>query len=245
MARIHVGTSGWSYEHWSGLFYPEDLPKNQWLTHYARHFDTVELNMSFYRYPFPNILKGWKKKIPEDFTMTFKAHRQITHRKKFRDTEEDLKKFYSLVEQMGDQSGCILFQAPPSFHCNQENLALLEGFLKNTDPRRKNVMEFRHSSWWNEQVHQLLKKHHVAFCSVSGLSMPEQVMCSSNIAYFRFHGPDTPYASKYNREQLSGWADAIRQLISDQQVREVFCYFNNDYYGYALEDARTLKGFLR
>lgn len=244
MAMIHVGTSGWSYEHWSGLFYPEELQKNQWLAHYARHFDTVELNMSFYRYPFQNMLKGWKKKVPENFTMTFKAHRQITHRKKFRDTEEDLRRFYSLVGQMEDQAGCILFQAPPSFHYNKQNLAVLEDFLKNTDPRRKNVLEFRHSSWWNEQVTRLLKHHRVAFCTVSGLSMPDDVMHASDIAYFRFHGPDKPYASKYSREQLGRWTDAIRQLVKTQQVKEVFCYFNNDFYGYAPEDAQTLRGLL-
>ncbi len=242
---IRIGTSGWSYGHWVDVFYPSDLKRSEWLSHYAQHFDTVELNMSFYRHPFANMLKGWKKKLPENFKMTFKAHRQITHRKKFRDAGRDVRKFYSLVEQMGHQAGCILFQTPPSFHNTRENFETLGTFLEGLDPEKRNVMEFRHPSWWDEQTGKLLERYNAAFCNVSGLNMPPHVMNSSDFAYFRFHGPDEPYASKYSEQQLLVWADSIKRMIKDGGVGEVYCYFNNDFYGYALEDAHKLSCILQ
>lgn len=242
--QIHIGTSGWSYDHWAGVFYPEDLKKRQWLAHYSQHFDTVELNMSFYRYPFTNMLKGWRNKLPENFEMTFKAHRQITHRKKFQQVEDELKRFYEMTTQMGSRTGCILFQTPPSFHKNSHNLEILKSFLELTEPQRKNILEFRHPSWWDQETPDLLQRYNVGFCTVSGLNMPSDIMYSSDAGYFRFHGPGQPYASAYSNEQLQQWAAVMRDLLNQQKVKEIYAYFNNDFYGYAVRDAKTLRSFL-
>ena len=241
---IYIGTSGWSYDHWVGIFYPDDLKKNQWLSYYSEHFSTVELNMSFYRYPFQNMLKGWKNKLPEEFKMTFKAHRQITHRKKFQDVKENLDRFYNTVEEMGKRAGCILFQAPPSFRKTPENEEILGRFLENTDSAYHNVMEFRHASWWNKETLDLLKHYNVAFCTVSGINMPSDVMVSADYAYFRFHGPKEVYASEYSGEQLCAWADSINELISKEKIRDVYCYFNNDFHGFAIKNAKTLQSLI-
>ena len=242
---IYIGTSGWSYAHWQGVFYPQDWAKNQWLSYYSQHFNTVELNMSFYRYPFQNMLKGWVKKIPEDFQMTFKAHRQITHRKRFHEVGDDLQKFYQMTNALGDQTGCILFQVPPGLHKNPENVALLRAFLEQTEAERNNVIEFRHPSWWCEETRKLLADYQAGFVVVSGLNMPSTVIATSQIAYFRFHGPDQPYASKYSDDQLKSWAESIQRLTEEGRVKQVYCYFNNDLHGYAIEDAKALEGYLQ
>lgn len=107
--KIYTGTSGWSYEHWKGIFYPEGLKKNEWFSFYAQHFNTVELNMSFYRYPYINMLKGWRNKMPPDFKMTFKVNRQVTHHKRFHDAGDEIKRFCDLARNMEENTGCILF----------------------------------------------------------------------------------------------------------------------------------------
>jgi uncharacterized protein YecE (DUF72 family) len=242
---IYVGTSGWSYDHWTGIFYPEDLHKNRWLPFYSGHFSTVELNMSFYRYPFQNMLKGWKNKLPESFKMTFKAHRQITHRKKFQDVRDPLDRFYGMAGSMKDHTGCILFQAPPAFRKNQENWEILVNFLEMTNPSFENVIEFRHYSWWEEQTVCLLKQHNVAFCTVSGLDMPSDVMVSADFGYFRFHGPREAYASEYSERQLQAWGEKIRDAVNERDLQRVYCYFNNDFHGYAVNNAKKLNQILQ
>lgn len=242
---IYIGTSGWSYDHWVGLFYPEDLKKNEWLPFYAKHFNTVELNMSFYRFPFKNMLKGWKNKMPGNFKMTFKANRQITHRKKFYDVANVTEKFYNMTSTMENNVGCILFQTPPSFRCDDANFNTMLQFMDDLNQNYNNVIEFRHKSWWNEDVKKLLKAHNAAFCTVSGLEMPPDVMITADFGYFRFHGPEEPYASKYSEEQIDQWAESIKNEMEKHQLKEVYCYFNNDFYGYALDNAKELLEKLR
>jgi uncharacterized protein YecE (DUF72 family) len=243
--KIYTGTSGWSYEHWVNRFYPEELEKNEWFPYYAQRFNTVELNMSFYRYPFPNMLKGWKNKMPETFKMTFKANRQITHYKKFHEVEDDLRKFYGIAKNLQENTGCILFQTPPSFQCDEGNFRVMLKFMDVLDSSFNNVIEFRHSSWWNKDVIKLLKAHNVCFCTVSGLDMPPDVIISADFGYFRFHGPEKPYASEYSEEQLINWADAITQKTKQNNLKEIYCYFNNDYFGYAIENARRMNQLLK
>jgi uncharacterized protein YecE (DUF72 family) len=238
--NIYIGTSGWSYEHWKKVFYPEKLKKSEWFSFYTKYYNTVELNMSFYRYPFVNMLTEWKNKMPYKFKMTFKANQQITHRKRFKDVEEETRRFYNLVSNMGENTGCILFQAPPSFHFNETNFETLQLFLSHVDLSFKNAIEFRHQDWWNADVINLLKSHNVAFCTVSGLHMPSEAVVSADFGYFRFHGPDKAYASKYSNEQLYDWANRITEKVIKNGLKEIYCYFNNDFIGYAIEDARNL-----
>jgi uncharacterized protein YecE (DUF72 family) len=239
--QIYIGTSGWSYDHWVERFYPDELKKNEWFPFYAQFFNTVELNMSFYRYPFKNMLKGWKNKMPENFKMTFKANRQITHRKKFHEVADATEKFYNMTETMGDNTGCILFQTPPSFQCDEGNFRTMLQFMDNLDKKYHNVLEFRHPSWWNEDVKKLLKAHNAAFCTVSGLEMPDENVITADFGYYRFHGPEKPYASAYTDQQLEEWASKIQESIDQNNLKEVYCYFNNDYFGYALQNAQSLK----
>jgi uncharacterized protein YecE (DUF72 family) len=239
--NFYIGTSGWSYDHWMDRFYPADLKQSEWFPFYTQYYNTVELNMSFYRYPFKNMLKGWKNKMPDDFKMTFKANRQITHQKKFHDVEEEVAKFYQLTKNLGTNAGCILFQTPPSFKCDEQNFRNLLKFMDLLNHDFRNVIEFRHESWYDTEVIRLLKAHNVAFCCVSGLDMPNDVITTADFAYFRFHGPEKPYASRYTDEQLDAWAETIRSEIKDHNLKDVFCYFNNDYFGYALDNAEMLK----
>ncbi len=242
---IFVGTSGWSYQHWVERFYPKNMDRKEWFSYYTQFFNTAELNMSFYRYPFPNMLKGWKNKMPEHFKMTFKANRQITHYKKFHEVEEDLKKFYNMTSNLQGNTGCILFQTPPSFQCEEGNFRVMLKFMDLIDRSFNNVVEFRHASWWTEDVIKLLKAHNVGFCTVSGLDMPPDIIISANFGYFRFHGPDKPYASEYSEEQLVSWADEISQKAKQNSLREIYCYFNNDYFGYAVKNAKRMDELLK
>ncbi|HMA62036.1 MAG TPA: DUF72 domain-containing protein [bacterium] len=242
--NIFIGTSGWSYDHWVGKFYPQDLKKNQWIKYLAENFNSVELNMSFYRFPFPNIIKGWYNKLPENFQMTLKANRNITHRKRFKDTDELVEKFYHRADILKDKLGCILFQTPPSFKNTEQNFQRLQNFLESRKPNYRNVFEFRHKSWWNDQAYDLLDKNGAGFCTVSGLGMPKQVQVTSEIAYFRFHGPGKAYESRYTEESIQEWAAKIKKVSKQESVKSIYCYFNNDMNGYAVENARELQAAL-
>lgn len=241
-AKYFIGTSGWSYEHWIGKFYPRDLAKSDWLKYYAQNFNTVELNMSFYRFPFRNMLQGWRKKLPDGFEMTLKANRLITHQRRFKDVENLVNRFYNLSDLLAEKLGCILFQAPPSFKKDNESIERLREFLRILDRKQINVMEFRHPSWWHADVYSLLHEYGVAFCTVSGLEMSPDVVISSDCAYFRFHGPGAAYASQYTAEELQYWASAIEAAAA--KCKKIYCYFNNDMNCFAVQDAKRLREML-
>ncbi len=239
-----IGTSGWSYDDWIGKFYPRDIKRSEWIRFLAKYFNTVELNMSFYRFPFKNMLKGWRNKLPDGFQMTMKANRRITHYKKLKQVDDLLKQFYGLTSILEDRIGCILFQTPPSFKKTDQSIETLVSFLNIMDHEQKNVIEFRHSSWWDEEVYQILKKNKVAFCTVSGLNMVSDVVVTADFAYFRFHGPEEAYVSKYSEKELEQWAEKIKLTIEKSKLQQIYCYFNNDVEGHAVEDALKLKQFL-
>ncbi|MDD5146072.1 MAG: DUF72 domain-containing protein, partial [Candidatus Pacebacteria bacterium] len=235
--KLFIGTSGWSYKHWQGIFYPRKLTQNKWLNYYSKHFNTVELNMSFYRFPSIEIIDKWQKELPEEFKMTLKANRMITHVKRFKNVDRILADFYALAEGFKNNLGCILFQAPPFFKYSDENVEIMANFLKILDKEKRNAVEFRHLSWWNQKVYELFQKEEIGFCSVSGLNMPEDAITTSKFAYIRFHGPDEAYSSKYSEEELKEWAKKINSL----KTKEIFCYFNNDQNAYAVENAKELR----
>jgi uncharacterized protein YecE (DUF72 family) len=239
--NLFIGTSGWSYDHWIGKFYPEDIEKREWIKYLAEHFNSVELNMSFYQFPFKNMLKGWYNKLPENFEMTMKANRNITHSKKFKETDDLLEKLYNRADLLKEKLGCILFQAPPSFNNDDTNFKKLENFLESLNPDYKNVFEFRDESWWTAEVYELLKKYNAGFVIVSGLNMPGQVQVTSDTVYFRFHGPGKAYASKYSENQIEAWAKKIKDVEHRQEVKNIYCYFNNDMEGYAIENGQELQ----
>src|SRR5512135_2333137 len=233
----HLGTSGWSYPGWRGVFYPPDLPAKTWLEFYAARFPTVEINMTFYRLPTPALLKGWFDRTPPGFRFTLKAFRLITHLKKLRGVEEDLARFYGLAETLEKKLGCVLFQLPPSLGLD---LDLLASFLAALSAGHRNVIEFRHPSWYDERVFELMRRRRTAFCIVPSGRVPSTPVETADVAYVRFHGPSGRYDSSYSDAELAGWAETIRHLRASDR----FVYFNNDFRGYAVSDCSRLRDLL-
>jgi len=238
MTKYFVGTSGFSYEHWISRFYPKSLERGDWLSYYAKYFNTQEINMSFYRFPFPNMLKGWYNKTPKSFVFTLKANRMITHVKKLNKVRRLVNDFYKLADLLKEKLGCILFQLPPNLKFDEKRL---ESFLKILNDKYKNVIEFRNQEWYCKETYNLLKKYDVGFCVVSGLDMPPDVKVTSNLAYFRFHGPTGAYSSCYSKYQLKTWAEKIKKT----KAKEKYAYFNNDDHAYAIKNAFYLKKLLK
>jgi len=233
--KFHIGCSGWSYDAWVEKFYPADLKQGEWLAYYAKHFNTVEVNMSFYRFPFKNMLSGWYRKTPKGFLFTLKANRLITHIKKLKGTEKLLGSFYSLADLLKDKLACILFQMPPSLR-KDKHMKTLESFLKTLSPDHNNVIEFRHKGWFCKEVYDLLSSHNAAFCIVSAPKLPSDLVATGSFVYVRFHGVDSWYDYCYTKTELKRWAREIKKLKVD-----TLAYFNNDVNAYAPFNALELR----
>lgn len=234
---IYLGTSGWSYNDWVGNFYPEDLKSNEWLKFYSKKFNTVEVNASFYRLPFKNMVKGWKNKTPDDFQLTFKGSQLITHRKKLNDVDQYLSKFFDRIKLAENKVGVILWQLPPSL---KKDIDLLEDFLNKLNYDFKQCIEFRHKSWFNHEVYNLLSKYKSAFCIISAPKLPSTIEVTSDFAYIRWHGLEEWYRYNYSKNELNGWATQIKKLDAD----DVYGYFNNDFNAFAPENCLQLKQIL-
>ncbi len=236
MKKWWIGCSGFYYKHWREKFYPKGLPQRKWFEYYCESFDTVELNVTFYRYPKPDALKGWYDRSPGDFRFTVKAPRLITHYKKFNNAHREARDFYDLVANgLGNKLGCVLFQLPPNLLYSEPNL---QNLLSTLDPAFTNVIEFRHESWWNKHVYETLKQHQTTFCGISYPKLPDQVIRSVPAVYYRFHGVPQLYASAYSLQKLR---EVATQINSFRGVTDVYCYFNNDIYVEAIRNAQQLK----
>ncbi|MDF1500836.1 MAG: DUF72 domain-containing protein [Anaerolineales bacterium] len=251
---IRMGTSGFSYEDWVGPVYPEGLPKGQWLGYYAEHFDTVELNVSYYRIPSQKIAEGWVERTPDHFLFTLKAHQSITHEREHPEFEA----FLSTVAPISEAGklACILAQFPYSFHASDVNrdylLRLREGFALMPV-----VVEFRDHGWVSEETFELLEQLGLGFCSVDeppikGL-MPPVARATSDVAYVRFHGRNAAkwwqhdhawerYDYTYREDELSEWVPRIRAL--DQAAHLTLVYANNHYHGQSVDTLRKLESLL-
>ena len=238
VSNIHVGCSGWVYKHWRGILYPEGLPQRLWFQRYAEEFDTVEINNSFYHLPKPEAFDKWRKQAPEGFCYAVKANRFITQAKKLKDPDEPVERFLKPTRRLKEHLGPILFQLPPSMKINVERL---ESFLNILPNDVTSVFEFREKSWYTEDVLALLDRNGAGFVAhdMKGLVSPR--WASGKAAYVRFHGAGGKYWGRYSDEALLEWTDWI---IEQSRVRSVWCYFNNDIHGHAIEDARTLKSML-
>jgi len=236
--QFRIGTSGWHYEHWKKVFYPEELPKSRWLEHYAEHFDTVELNNTFYHLPKQQTVVNWNKRVPEDFLYTVKASRYITHIKRLKDIDEPLETFLQRAALLKDKLGPVLYQLPPSLH---KDLDLLSNFAKRLPKKTINVFEFRHKSWYCDETWQLLARLGLTLCvhDLGGSATPR--LATSDVIYIRFHGPQR-YSGCYPDKELQDWADWIRE--STAKAKHVFAYFNNDIGGHAVKNAQTLRRLL-
>ncbi len=239
MAKLHIGTSGWMYDDWRGRFYPPDIPKSRWLSHYVQHFSTVELNNSFYHLPSEKAFSAWRDKAPEGFVYAVKASRYITHMKKLRGAEEPLQTFITRARLLGDRLGPVLYQLPPGLKRHDD---LLGAFLQLLPGDLRHVFEFRHESWFDAAVYDLLQKHRAAFCiyDLPGTTTP--VVATAAFAYVRFHGSTGLYDSCYSDDELHSWAGKIRGLRKG--LSEVYVYFNNDTHAYAVQNAARLREIL-
>ncbi|BCD67706.1 DUF72 domain-containing protein [Nitratiruptor sp. YY09-18] len=237
--KLYIGTSGFYYEHWRGIFYPLDLPKNKLLSFYVQHFNTLELNATFYHLPKTKSVQHWNEQAPQGFLYSIKAYRAITHYKKLHECKDELYRFLHLVKPLKPHLGMILFQLPPSLHYDLE---LLSAFLHLLPQGYHYAMEFRHSSWYTDEVFKLLRHYNVALClhDFGRKSMP--LIATSSDVYIRLHGPNGHYGGSYNDEALQQWAKLIRDFLDHN--KRIFCYFNNDYEGNAINDAKRLLALL-
>ncbi len=235
MGKLQIGTSGWVYKHWMGIFYPLHLPSNQQLSFYAQNFSTVEINFSFYRLPERSVFEGWREQTPSGFLFAVKGSRYLTHMKKLKDPQEPLSRLMERVEGLQEKLGPILFQFPHTWHLNLERLqSFLE--LLQTYGEQRFTFEFRHSSWLIPQVYKLLENAGVALCLPVSPTVPLDVRLTAPWTYIRMHTGQ--YGVGYSDEELSIWANRIRLFL--QQETDVYIYFNNDPDGYAIHDAQHL-----
>jgi uncharacterized protein YecE (DUF72 family) len=233
---VRIGCSGWQYKHWKGNFYPPELQPRGWLEHYARHFDTVEVNNSFYRLPGEGVFETWRSRTPPHFLFAVKASRFLTHMKKLKDPEEPITRLFSRAFELKGKLGPVLYQLPKQMPKNVERLA---AFLDLLPPRVKHALEFREPSWYDEDVMQLLRRHNVALClhDMAGSVAPR--LLTARFTYVRFHGAAQRYDGAYPQNALEDWAEWL-----SANGHPAFVYFNNDIGGHAPRDAARLKTLL-
>lgn len=237
--EIRIGTSGFHYKHWIGTFYPPKTPASKMLEHYLRHFDTVELNNSFYRLPTEEAFESWRDATPAGFVFAVKGSRYITHNKKLKDPENALENLLPRAEKLGKKLGPILFQLPPKLGCNIERL---KEFLQALPKNRRYAFEFREPSWHCDGVLRVLRKFNAAYCiyELAGFSTENEI--TADWTYIRLHGPGGKYEGKYPDEALRRWAERVRGW--EESLKTAYVYFDNDQAGYAPENALTLKQML-
>jgi uncharacterized protein YecE (DUF72 family) len=237
--ELHVGCSGWFYWHWRGGFYPDDMPTSGWFRHYLGRFKTVELNAPFYSWPTTAAVEAWLRPLGRHrFVYTVKACELITHVKRFSGTKTLIRDFGHIADLLGPRMGCFLFQLPPSFHYSP---ARLERIVSQLDPARRNVVEFRHRSWWNERVYDAFSAAGIIFCSCSGPRLPDDLVKTADEVYVRFHGVRQWYRHDYSDAELAAWTEKLRS----SGATRVWAYFNNDRECYAIKNARKLLANLR
>ena len=238
LPALNIGCSGWFYWDWKGKFYPSQMPTSDWFAYYRSQFDTVELNAPFYAWPTVNTVKTWLKQIEDtDFVYTVKASELITHIRQFDDVKGLIEDFGYIADVLGPHMGCFLFQLPPSYHYSPERL---DSIVSQLEPGRRNVVELRHASWWNDEVYAAFRAHNIIFCACSGPGLPDDMIRTADEIYVRFHGVDKWYLYDYSDTELQAWADKIKA----SGAKRVWVYFNNDYDTNAIKNARTLTAML-
>jgi len=238
-AQIRIGTSGWHYKHWCGPLYPKKCPSSQWFDLYARVFDTVEVNNTFYRLPTEDALRNWHDAAPRKFCFSVKASRFITHIKRLRDPDNAISLFFSRVELLRSKLGPILFQLPPRWHVDPGRLA---DFLPALPRGHRYVFEFRDESWNTPTIFDLLRRHKIAVCIHDWCGSQSPMELTADFTYIRFHGTTGKYQGNYGDSLLGDWADRIKGWAT--HLSHIYAYFNNDQHGYAVNNAQTLQHLL-
>lgn len=236
-----IGTSGWSYDHWTDVLYRPGLPSARRLARYIEEFDTVELNASFYRWPKDSTFAGWRAQLPDGFTMSVKAHRGLTHYRRLGTPQPWIERFEQCWHTLGDRHGVLLVQLHPEQRRDDDRL---DSFLAAMPDWLRVAVELRHPSWNDPAVYALLERRHAAYVVMSGAGLPCIPRATTDLVYIRMHGPDPEamYAGSYPPGELQQWAERIAEW--DGEGRDVWMYFNNDPHGHAVRNARFLKGLL-
>lgn len=229
IGNIYIGTAGWHYSHWKGPFYPKKIPQKQFLSYYAQHFSTVEINRTFYSLPERTVFQKYAQTVPRSFLFSVKASRFITHVKKLKDPKEPLHRFFKSVSGLKEHLGPILFQLPPHW---KVNLDRLHAFLKALPKDHRSTFEFRDPSWLTEEIYALLKQYRAALCLYEFESYMTPKIATTDFIYVRLHGPKrSAYQGRYPLATLRKWATFFRKEM--KKGNDVYCYFDNDESGYA------------
>ena len=235
-AAVHIGTSGWHYKHWAGPFYPAKTSGSKMLAYYYEHFDTVELNNTFYRLPTARALENWRDSTPEGFCFAAKGSRFLTHMKKLKDPEQGLARFFEAIDILQPKLGPILFQLPPNWEIDRERFA---HFLNALPAHHRYAFEFRNETWNVPEIYDLLARNGAGYCifDLAGYQSPIEV--TSDLVYVRLHGPGGKYQGSYSDAALTAWATRIQKWTRESKT--VYLYFDNDQAGYAAYNALKLK----
>jgi uncharacterized protein YecE (DUF72 family) len=238
---VHIGTSGWSYDHWDGVLYPPGTPPWDRLAHYGARFGTVELNASFYRWPRTATFTSWRRRLPPGFQLSVKAPRGLTHAKRLYAPETWVGRLTECWHELGDRRAVLLVQLAPT---QERDDARLDFFLGLLPDWMRVAVEFRHPSWHDDGVFALLERRGAAYCVMSGAGLPCVLRATAPFVYLRLHGPDAAhlYAGSYPDTDLCWWADRVREWAG--AGRDVYAYFNNDGHGHAVRNAETLRALV-
>ncbi|MEN6373208.1 MAG: DUF72 domain-containing protein [Smithella sp.] len=236
MKQLYIGCSGFSYNQWQGTFYPDGIPKDEWLAHYCTVFSSVELNVTFYRLPKQETFDKWMRQTPSNFSFSIKGSRFITHVKRLKEPDEYLERFFDAALHLNEKLKVVLWQLPPSLSINMARLAKFLLLLSKYKVR--NTLEFRNKSWLTEEVYDLCKKHNVGLCMADWPEFIDELPLTADFVYIRRHGRSGDYTACYTQEELKMDAGRIRKYLRDG--RDVFIYFNNDAFGFAPQNAQEL-----
>lgn len=236
---VLLGTSGWSYKHWKGIFYPQDLPQKKWFQYFSGKFDTVEINASFYRIPILKTVQGWYERSPGDFKFSVKMSRLVSHRKKLKNCSDELQWFFSVFEPLYPKIAVVLIQLPPLLKFDP---ARINEFSSLLPTRYRFAFEFRNPGWYREETYEILARYGHIFCIHDMAGVATEKIITSDSIYIRFHGFDSMYVGDYPETHLKQWAEWIKKQF--QENRSVYAYFNNDIGGYAVKNCMSLRNML-
>ena len=240
--KIFIGTSGYSYPHWRDCFYPPEIQEKEWLEFYCRHFNSVELNVTFYRLPNKKAFETWRNNTPPEFRFVVKGSRYITHIKRLVSCRDSVRIFFENTGLLDEKLSCVLWQLPPSMKCNLPRLEDFIQALESSGIKTRHSFEFRHSTWFCPEVFRILESCNMNFCIADSPDYPKQEIFTSDFIYLRFHGGTKLYGSEYSDKEMHEWAQKIKAWIKYKKM--VFSFFNNDACGFAVRNALKLKEFI-